>query len=132
MSSSGMMDLTLTKTQSTPCTDTLLIPSGTIWRDSAYVCMPLGTLSLFCTGVYTASWQFDPCCKYQVRQRLQCGTTECSNSLGDYVIGIVGMDWKVCVEWHFTLLSRMGRLGRYKLSPFHSVVVYLFVTWYPV
>ena len=28
--------------------------------------MPLGTLSLFCTGVYTASWQFDPCCKYQV------------------------------------------------------------------
>ncbi|XP_037791798.1 transmembrane protein 11, mitochondrial-like [Penaeus monodon] len=42
------------------------IVSGLIWRDTAYVCVPLGTLSLFCTGVYTASWQFDPCCKYQV------------------------------------------------------------------
>ncbi|XP_071537750.1 transmembrane protein 11, mitochondrial isoform X1 [Panulirus ornatus] len=42
------------------------ITSGLIWHDTAYVCVPLGTLSLFCTGVYAASWQFDPCCKYQV------------------------------------------------------------------
>ncbi|MPC57393.1 Transmembrane protein 11, mitochondrial [Portunus trituberculatus] len=35
--------------------------------------MPLGTLSLFCTGVYTASWQFDPCCKYQVRLNMTQG-----------------------------------------------------------
>ncbi|XP_018025950.1 transmembrane protein 11, mitochondrial [Hyalella azteca] len=27
---------------------------------------PLGTLSLACTAIYTASWQFDPCCQYQV------------------------------------------------------------------
>ncbi|KAF2358435.1 Transmembrane protein 11 [Trinorchestia longiramus] len=27
---------------------------------------PLGTLSLACTAMYTASWQFDPCCQYQV------------------------------------------------------------------
>ncbi|XP_076030272.1 transmembrane protein Pmi isoform X4 [Oratosquilla oratoria] len=42
------------------------IVAGLIWQDSPYVCVPLGTLSLFCTGVYTVSWQFDPCCKYQV------------------------------------------------------------------
>ncbi|KAK3890661.1 hypothetical protein Pcinc_005395 [Petrolisthes cinctipes] len=42
------------------------ISAGLIWHDTAFVCVPLGTLSLFCTGVYTASWQFDPCCKYQV------------------------------------------------------------------
>ncbi|KAB7502542.1 UNVERIFIED_CONTAM: hypothetical protein RMT77_013064 [Armadillidium vulgare] len=42
------------------------IISGLIWRDSALSFVPLGTLSVFCTGVYTASWQFDPCCKYQV------------------------------------------------------------------
>ncbi|XP_076030270.1 transmembrane protein Pmi isoform X2 [Oratosquilla oratoria] len=41
------------------------IVAGLIWQDSPYVCVPLGTLSLFCTGVYTVSWQFDPCCKYQ-------------------------------------------------------------------
>ncbi|KAK4324659.1 hypothetical protein Pmani_004718 [Petrolisthes manimaculis] len=40
--------------------------AGLIWHDTAFLCVPLGTLSLFCTGVYTASWQFDPCCKYQV------------------------------------------------------------------
>merc|ERR1739842_89976 len=40
--------------------------AGVIWHDNAYICVPLGTLSLFCSGVYTASWQFDPCCKYQV------------------------------------------------------------------
>ncbi|MCL4116901.1 UNVERIFIED_CONTAM: hypothetical protein GTU68_042117, partial [Idotea baltica] len=42
------------------------ITAGLLWQDSALACVPLGTLSLFSTGVYTASWQFDPCCKYQV------------------------------------------------------------------
>lgn len=27
---------------------------------------PLAATSLFCTGLYTVSWQFDPCCQYQV------------------------------------------------------------------
>ena len=31
-----------------------------------YLYTPLGVLSLLATGLYTASWQFDPCCKYQV------------------------------------------------------------------
>uniref|UniRef100_A0A1B6CYV5 Transmembrane protein 11 n=1 Tax=Clastoptera arizonana TaxID=38151 RepID=A0A1B6CYV5_9HEMI len=28
--------------------------------------MPLAVTSLFCTGLYTVSWQFDPCVQYQV------------------------------------------------------------------
>ena len=31
-----------------------------------FVYAPAGLISLLCTGLYTASWQFDPCCKYQV------------------------------------------------------------------
>ncbi|GLV38786.1 Pmi [Carabus blaptoides fortunei] len=40
--------------------------SGLIWADRPLICTPLGTLSLLCTGLYTVSWQFDPCVKYQV------------------------------------------------------------------
>lgn len=28
--------------------------------------LPLGATSFVCAGVYMISWQFDPCCKYQV------------------------------------------------------------------
>ncbi|XP_075421950.1 transmembrane protein 11, mitochondrial [Ascaphus truei] len=31
-----------------------------------YVCLPAGMLSLACSALYGISWQFDPCCKYQV------------------------------------------------------------------
>lgn len=41
---------------------------GLVWTDRLYVCTPLGALSLLCTGVYTISWQFDPCCQYQVER----------------------------------------------------------------
>lgn len=40
--------------------------SGIFCDNRPYLYTPLGLLSLFCTGLYTASWQFDPCCKYQV------------------------------------------------------------------
>ena len=33
-------------------------------RGLAY--FPLGSVSLFCAAIHTVSWQFDPCCKYQV------------------------------------------------------------------
>ena len=39
---------------------------GIFCDNRPYLYTPLGLLSLFCTGLYTASWQFDPCCKYQV------------------------------------------------------------------
>ena len=29
-------------------------------------CIILGSISIFCTAIYSVSWQFDPCCKYQV------------------------------------------------------------------
>ncbi|CAD5125916.1 DgyrCDS14098 [Dimorphilus gyrociliatus] len=32
----------------------------------AYV--PLGFVSFVCAGLYMASWQYDPCCKYQVEK----------------------------------------------------------------
>jgi len=40
--------------------------SGVFCDNRPYIYTPLGVLSLLCTGLYTASWQFDPCCKYQV------------------------------------------------------------------
>lgn len=33
---------------------------------SHYVSLPAGVLSLACCTLYGISWQFDPCCKYQV------------------------------------------------------------------
>ncbi|KAF0310477.1 Transmembrane protein 11-A, mitochondrial [Amphibalanus amphitrite] len=40
--------------------------SGAIWTERPVVSVPCAGLSLFCTALYTISWQFDPCCKYQV------------------------------------------------------------------
>ena len=42
------------------------VATAFIWTDKPYVCLPLGIISVLCTGVYTLSWQFDPCVKYQV------------------------------------------------------------------
>ena len=42
------------------------LASGGVWPDHRLMYLPLGFTSLVCAGVYTMSWQFDPCCKYQV------------------------------------------------------------------
>lgn len=35
------------------------------------VLLPLGCTSFICAGVYLISWQFDPCCKYQVEKDMR-------------------------------------------------------------
>lgn len=40
----------------------LVLPS----EYSPYLSLPAGILSLACSTLYGISWQFDPCCKYQV------------------------------------------------------------------
>lgn len=47
------------------------VMTGAIWPDRLYIYFPLGAVSLFCTGLYTVSWQFDPCCKYQVEHNVK-------------------------------------------------------------
>jgi len=42
------------------------LTTGLTWPDYPWSYTPLGVTSLFCTGLYTVSWQFDPCVKYQV------------------------------------------------------------------
>uniref|UniRef100_A0A224XY52 Putative conserved plasma membrane protein n=1 Tax=Panstrongylus lignarius TaxID=156445 RepID=A0A224XY52_9HEMI len=42
------------------------IVCGIAWTDFPYTYTPLSVMSFFCTGLYTVSWQFDPCVKYQV------------------------------------------------------------------
>ncbi|XP_014259079.1 transmembrane protein 11 homolog, mitochondrial [Cimex lectularius] len=39
---------------------------GLMWEEYPLAYAPLGAVSFFCTGLYTVSWQFDPCVKYQV------------------------------------------------------------------
>ena len=33
-----------------------------------YICIPFGVFSLSCASLYGVSWQYDPCCKYQIEQ----------------------------------------------------------------
>ncbi|XP_046681055.1 transmembrane protein 11 homolog, mitochondrial-like [Homalodisca vitripennis] len=42
------------------------IVTALVWTERPVLYMPLAVTSLFCTGLYTVSWQFDPCCQYQV------------------------------------------------------------------
>lgn len=42
-----------------------------IRTDRAYIILPLGITSFVCAGVYMVSWQYDPCCKYQVETDLR-------------------------------------------------------------
>ena len=42
------------------------LTTGMVWPDHELAYFPLGFTSVVCTSVYTVSWQFDPCCKYQV------------------------------------------------------------------
>ena len=45
--------------------------SGSVWPDKGIVYLPLGFISIVCASVYGVSWQFDPCCKYQVEHSLR-------------------------------------------------------------
>ncbi|XP_075687401.1 transmembrane protein 11, mitochondrial [Rhinoderma darwinii] len=44
----------------------LLTPLVLPLEYSSYLSLPAGILSLTCSSLYGISWQFDPCCKYQV------------------------------------------------------------------
>ncbi|XP_033100678.1 transmembrane protein 11, mitochondrial-like isoform X3 [Anneissia japonica] len=46
----------------TSLTSPLLLPRNV----SNFVCIPMGAISMACALLYGVSWQFDPCCKYQV------------------------------------------------------------------
>merc|ERR1712150_111061 len=41
---------------------------GFILSDRRYLPLPLGITSLFCSTLYTMSWQFDPCSQYRVEK----------------------------------------------------------------
>ena len=43
---------------------------GAAWPEKPAVYFPFGFVSIGCAGVYAISWQFDPCCKYQVEYDL--------------------------------------------------------------
>ncbi|XP_003964535.2 transmembrane protein 11, mitochondrial [Takifugu rubripes] len=47
-------------------TSCLLTPLSLPSEFSRYVALPAGALSVACAALYGISWQFDPCCKYQV------------------------------------------------------------------
>lgn len=40
--------------------------SSLLWRDRPVIAAPMCAVSLFCAGLYTVSWNYDPCCQYQV------------------------------------------------------------------
>ncbi|KAK2833704.1 hypothetical protein Q5P01_017593 [Channa striata] len=44
----------------------LLTPLSLPIEYTRYVALPAGALSVACAALYGISWQFDPCCKYQV------------------------------------------------------------------
>uniref|UniRef100_A0A7M5XE38 Uncharacterized protein n=1 Tax=Clytia hemisphaerica TaxID=252671 RepID=A0A7M5XE38_9CNID len=46
----------------------LLLPIITPKRFKMYVIVPLFSLNTLCTLLYNLSWQFDPCCKYQIEK----------------------------------------------------------------
>lgn len=43
-----------------------------IWQDRPLFSAPMCAISVFCTGLYTVSWNYDPCCQYQVRFEAFC------------------------------------------------------------
>jgi hypothetical protein len=40
--------------------------TGVLWSDRPYICGPFGFTAAISCSLYTVSWQFDPCCQYQV------------------------------------------------------------------
>ncbi|KAK0046209.1 transmembrane protein 11-B mitochondrial-like isoform X1 [Biomphalaria pfeifferi] len=43
---------------------------GLLRPNNGILFLPMGFTSVVCAGVYAISWQFDPCCKYQVEYDL--------------------------------------------------------------
>lgn len=46
------------------------IATGSIWPDRTAIGASLCAISVFCTGLYTVSWNYDPCCQYQVNWKI--------------------------------------------------------------
>lgn len=46
------------------------IVCGSLWPERPVFNTPLCAVSIFCTGLYTISWNVDYCCQYQVRDRV--------------------------------------------------------------
>lgn len=44
------------------------IVCGAIFPDRPMLCTPFCAVSIFCTGLYTVSWNVDHCCQYQVNK----------------------------------------------------------------
>jgi len=42
------------------------IVAAFVWPDKRLLALPAAVLSVMCVSLYSVSWQFDPCCKYQV------------------------------------------------------------------
>lgn len=47
------------------------IASSLIWQQKPVIYASLGAVSILCTGLYTISWNTDPCVKYQVEKNQQ-------------------------------------------------------------
>lgn len=47
------------------------IASSLIWQQRPAIFTSLGAVSILCTGLYTISWNTDPCVKYQVEKNQQ-------------------------------------------------------------
>lgn len=39
-------------------------------NSKTYIILSCGMISVFCASVYAISWQYDPCCKYQVEDNV--------------------------------------------------------------
>lgn len=48
------------------------LSSSILWSARPILSGPFCAISLFCTGLYTVSWNFDPCCQYQVVVEYPC------------------------------------------------------------
>ena len=42
--------------------------SGFVWPRNITICASFGFVSLFCTSLYTISWNTDPCVQYQIER----------------------------------------------------------------
>lgn len=42
------------------------VVGAALWPERLTITVPICALSVFCTGLYTVSWNYDPCCQYQV------------------------------------------------------------------
>ncbi|KAI8040898.1 hypothetical protein M5D96_006841 [Drosophila gunungcola] len=54
-------------------TGVISLVASLLWRDRPIIAAPACALSLFCTGLYTVSWNYDPCCQYQVLNQTSSG-----------------------------------------------------------